>query len=210
MSMRKLKVIGLALVAIFAFTALASAASAAEFESASTNTTIKGEQSTKNVFTVNSRTVECNKATFTGFQAATKAATLEVHPEYSECTGFGLPATVTTTGCNYKFNSPTGSTPNFTGSVNIVSASGETCSNITVAVAGCTVKIGPQGPLSGISYNANGSTVTVTSNVTTIAANVEGSVLICGTNGARTGTYTGTVLTKGFNSGGTQVNIGIM
>jgi hypothetical protein len=204
---RYLKVLSLASLAILALTAIgASAASAAEFVSSTSPTTIEGTQTTANVFTVNSRTIGCEEAKFTGTQFGLSAATWEVHPEYGRCTGFGLPATVTTSGCAYRFDVIGGFTPNFTGHMFVSCGTG----SITITVTGCTVTVPSQGGalgLLGVSYNANGSTVTVSTNVTTLSAVVSGNVLICGTNGTRPLTYTGSDLFKG---NGGAANIGVM
>jgi hypothetical protein len=198
---RKIKVLGLTLVAVFALTAVASAsASAAEFHSESSSTELNGAQQTENVFTVNNRTVKCKTATFAGSQSGTTASTVEVHPTYGNCTAFGLESTVTTTGCNYVLHS--------NGETDIVCAAGK---QIEIEAAGtCHVNVAGQSGLKSVSYSnvGSGSTeeVLVTANVGSIKANVSGSTLVCGTNGERLSTYTGSVLTKG-SSGGSQVGI---
>ena len=147
-------------------------------------------------------------STDSGTQATATATELEIHPEYKECTAFGLSAEVETAGCNYRFGQPSGTGP-FTGNVSIVCETGK---NIVVKAAStCTITVGSQGPLSGITYtNSAGPpmTVTVGSNVG-VSSTVSGNTLICGTNGTRPGTYTGSVLVKGWTSSAmtTQRNV---
>jgi hypothetical protein len=209
---RSLKVMGLALVAVLALTAVAaSAASAAEFHSEASSTFIHGEQSVENVFTVNSRTVTCKEATFTGTQTGTATTTLTIHPTYGNCTAFGLPAKVSTAGCNYQFNQPTGSGP-FSGTVNIVCETGSKI-EINVNEGTCNITVAAQGPLSSLTYTNEGSgssrAVSVGANVSGISSTVSGGILACGTNGTRSATYTGTVLTKGFTNSGMGTEVGV-
>jgi hypothetical protein len=213
---RSLKVMGLALIAVLALTAIeVAAASAAEFESEATETFIHGEQETKNVLTVNSRTVECKVATFDGTQVGRTATTLEVHPVYEECMAFGLPATVTTTGCDYRLNQPGISAEGPTsGTMNVVCTSGDAIT-INVNEGTCSVTVGSQGGstgLVGIGYTNSSSspkTIDLSYSVTAVAANVSGSVLDCGTNGARAATYTGTALATGWTNESMTTPVGI-
>lgn len=198
---RGLRVTGAVLAAIFALSIGASSAFAHEYHVGGVEHS-NGEQATKNVLTVNSRALECQKVTLTAtteIEGPFSGTTWEIHPTYQECTAFGLAATVTTTNCNYRWNEPMGAGP-YTATMNILCGSGA----ITISTAGCTVTIGSQGPLSGTTMTNQGAgeerQILLSLNLTTIAANVSGSVLICGTNGARTATYTGTILAKGWKS----------
>src|ERR1700749_656030 len=102
--LRKLRTLGVAVVAMFVLTAVAaSAASAAAFHSEKSPTFLLGEQKTENGFTTTAGTVKCKKAPFTsGEIIGTSDASVEITPAYSECTAFGQAAEVTTTGCKYK------------------------------------------------------------------------------------------------------------
>jgi hypothetical protein len=111
---RKIKALGLALVAVFAMSAVvASAASAANgtlttFPAGST-VIASGVQVGEHVFTLTDQplqpTVKCKKAVFDGVgtnsEAAGKNETVVVTPTYNECTAFSLPATVEHDGCTY-------------------------------------------------------------------------------------------------------------
>jgi hypothetical protein len=210
---RNLKVLGLALVAVFAMSAVASAsAGAATFHSeiaSPAKTFFNGEQVTENVFTVNGRTVKCTKAVFSGEEVA-PSETLSVTPEYSGCTAFGLASTVAMNGCKYKFHNVTGTGP-FTSPVDIVCPEG---AHITITAAStCTVTVAGQTGLSSVSYTNKGTgtgrDVEVGANISGIASNVSGSVLVCGTNGPESATYTGTVLEKGYTSAAHTTQVGV-
>jgi hypothetical protein len=111
---RKFKALGLALVAVFAMSAVIATAAQA---SAGTLTTfpagktvvVTGEQIGEHVFTFTDHPVggvfnsfKCKKAIFDGVgTVATGATSVTVTPTYSECTAFGQPATITHNGCNY-------------------------------------------------------------------------------------------------------------
>jgi hypothetical protein len=111
---RNLKALGLALVAVFAMSAfVASAASAAQgtlttFPEGST-AIATAEQIGEHEITLTDHPVgggffgfKCKKATFTGTAGVkTGAVSVHAHPVYSECSFFGQPIAVTTTGCDY-------------------------------------------------------------------------------------------------------------
>ena len=113
---RKFKALGLALVAVFAMSAIV--ASAAQALPNGTLTTFPAgktviataEQTGEHEFTLTDHETEpgkfantkCKKATFTGSEGvADGALTIRVTPIYEECTAFGQAATITTTGCHY-------------------------------------------------------------------------------------------------------------
>jgi hypothetical protein len=99
---------------------------------------------TTNVLTLNGGTEKCKKALFSSDEIpGTTFNTLTLHPEYSECTAFGLAATVSTEGCNYVLSTSSATA----GSMAIECANGKEVLT-TVKAAGCTVKIGAQTPSS--------------------------------------------------------------
>lgn len=116
---RKFKALGLALVAVFAMSAIVASAAQAEDGTLTTfPTTIvagTGEQIGEHVFTLTDHKIgegfagtKCKKAVFTGNETNEDGdTTLNVHPVYTECTAFGLNATVTTTGCDYTLHTTT-------------------------------------------------------------------------------------------------------
>jgi hypothetical protein len=100
-------------------------------------------------------TVKCKKATFTGTAAAAEGATeVKVHPVYTECTGFGLPATVTTAGCDrvWKMGEPVAGGWHVT--TDIVCSPG---SLFVFKTATCEVTVGSQTGLTTSSVTNSGS-----------------------------------------------------
>lgn len=202
--MRLLKMLGIAMLAVFSMAVAASAASAAEFHIEGTTGpfTIEADQVAEenHVFTIESGLqTKCKTAHFVGTQAGTSAKTLTVHPTYSNCTAFGLSATINTQSCNYEFLEPTGTGP-FTGKVNIVNCS----TPITITAGTCEVTVGGQGPLSEVTYTNEATspkTVNVGANVSGIKYTKVKDGFLCPLNGTGTkeeGTYTGNTIAKGF------------
>jgi hypothetical protein len=203
---RYLKILGLSAMAVLVIGVVtASAASAApKFTSTGTPTTIHGVQGTTNVFTINGGEVECSTATFEGTMTGTEAASITVHPTYGGCLAFGRSAEITTTGCNFVLSASGTAEIECEGTNKII---------IHVPSGPCTVEVGPQmlGAAS-VSYTNTGtkgsttSGVTVTANVTGITYTSTGGA--CGTGGSN-GTYTGTVLAKGWTNAAKTTQRGI-
>jgi hypothetical protein len=123
---RHFKGIVLALIAVFAGSAVAaSAASAepAEFIStpAAAEITAKQVAGNEHVFTVGGGTVKCKEANFTDKAAKEKSGDGLFRASYGECTAFGLAATVSMHNCEYELlaerTAPGGP---FFGKVNVV------------------------------------------------------------------------------------------
>jgi hypothetical protein len=178
---RKLRVLGLALVAVFAMSVVAaSAAQAAQFTSSSAGP-ISGEQIGEvNEFTTDVGQVECEIGTFTG-TAATAASTQTINANYEECLVGGLvPATVSMGTCDYLFKA--------TGKVDVVCGVG---GKITVLAGKCTITVGPQTELGNVTYENNGSHLLVKAAVTGIKYTLDTG---CNPTGERSnGTYTSEV-----------------
>jgi hypothetical protein len=161
---RNLKVLGLALVAVMAMSAVvASAASAGTAMTKNSNypVAISAEQigSENHVFTSGAgNEVKCKKASFSG-TASAASSNVTVHPSYSECTAFGLAATVTTTGCDYEFTigATIGAGPNYDGTVKLV-CSGTNKILIQAGAGQCEVRIGDENTAAG-AVNQSLSTV---------------------------------------------------
>jgi hypothetical protein len=199
----KFKSLSLALMAVLAMTSLAAAgAQAAEFHSEKENTTFTGGQTSGHVFTTNAGTVTCTEAEFSGNQAAKTVGTVQVTPEYDDCTAFGfLGATVDEKSCTYTFNA-TG--PPLHGGVTIDCSGSD---KITVSVFGCTVTVGPQ-TVGTVAYTNTGSgssrTVDVKAEVSGLTYTQSG--FLCGGSGTfSNGTYTGDTEMKGSSGGATGV-----
>lgn len=207
---RNLRLLGLALAAVFALTAVAaSAAMAEEFHSEKETTTLLGKQTETHKFVTSVGTVTCEVAEFKGTVTGTKKAEndfanpeVTIHPTYEKCklSGININVTVTTTGCNYRFyNVATKSGP-----VDVVCETGK---EITVAGTGCTVKVPGQTGLKTVEYanegTGTGRTVKVTAKVTGIKYTTSG--FLCGTSSKENGEYSGPTKVEGVGPVGIWV-----
>jgi hypothetical protein len=200
---RNLKTLGLAVMAMFALTAVAaSAAQAVEFHSEIENTTLTAstEAGSNSVFDAAGASISCASATFTGTQAAKTSATVTVTPAYTSCTFLGvLNVPVEMHGCQYRFHAG--------GEVDVV---GAPCNGITFEAVGCKVEVKEQTGLKEATYTNLGSgttrEVTVTPHVTGITYTSSG---LCPKNGTFSdGNYTsGNAVVKGESSKGVQAGV---
>ena len=208
---RNAKILGLALVAVLALTAIAaSSASALKFTANSYPVHLTGTQSGSHKFTVTGSTVTCTTATFTG--SATGASTTQtMTPIYTGCTAFGfINSTVTgfphTGGnCDYLFGEPTSSAGVITGHAALTCASGD----VQIDAGPCTVTLQPANntTLKTNTYTLNtpaAGEITVDTNITNVHAEVTKSEFGCPiSKGTHTNaTYTGNTVVKGTNGGG--------
>ncbi|HET7121672.1 MAG TPA: hypothetical protein VFI17_10570 [Solirubrobacterales bacterium] len=187
--MRKFKVFGLLAVSAIAAMALASNASASEIEAEEIGKTISATTLTGHVLTVTEKKVECGSTKFEGTTEVNSDPNFTVHPAYAECKGFGLSATVTTKGCDYRFNA---NTTSGMGSLSIVDHAGETCNGIVITADGgfttCTILVPKQTISSAVSYTNNSSKLKAKITATGIEANVTASTGLCGlTTGVHSG-----------------------
>jgi hypothetical protein len=147
---RKLKALGLALVVVFAMSAVvASAASAKQLHSGSTTgiTHLTGTQigATNQLHLENGTPVKCTTALFDATYNGTTVSELTVTPTYSGCTAAGQKAEIHMNGCTYTITTPAGSADAYTATVHLVCPAGKDVV-ITVPTAGCTVTIQAQTP----------------------------------------------------------------
>jgi hypothetical protein len=213
---KRLKFIGFLAVAIMAMSAVAaSAASAANFGTESAPTFLKGVQETKNVFTVSGGTVKCTGAEFTSAEIKNKEETsITVHPTYTGCTAFGQAATVNTTGCNYILTATSTTTGGVVVECEKTIVGGKEVEDkivVTANTAGCTITVKAQTPTNNmVDYENKGSGATASVLVTSTVEGLtyESTGGICGAPG-NNGTYTGSVLTKGYNTAGFVTQHGI-
>jgi hypothetical protein len=206
---RNLKVLGLALAAVFAMSAVvASAASATvTFHSPVEPTYLTGEQHASNdVFNTDAGEVTCSHATYVGKVAAKTTSTAEVTPSYSGCHLifiFTFNVTVDHNGCTYLFHvDPALENGNAEGSVDIVCPAGKV---IEVTAPGCTVTVPPQTGLRKITFTnagtANAMDITVDVNLTAITYeehNTSGSTCASSTTHTTNGTYSGNATVRGY------------
>jgi hypothetical protein len=190
---RKLKMLGMAFVAVLALAAVsASAASAASYTASSYPTTGTGESAVGNdTFKTEGGVVEC-KSHFEGTLATEAQESLTVKAKYSSCKAFGfLNATVEMNGCDYLFTAPTSTGgANWHAAVHVKCAPGP----ITITAGTCKVTIGEHSPggVVNITNNAGGD-VSVKAAVTGIKYNVTQDGFGCpflGTGERSDGTYT--------------------
>ncbi|HET7120810.1 MAG TPA: hypothetical protein VFI17_06120 [Solirubrobacterales bacterium] len=146
----RIKILGMALVAVLALAALGASAAQAAFVGivtkggATFNGTVEltGEQIGNVRLTIDGSGVECNVAITegTGKDGETWG---RMHPTYEGCTAFGfVNATVTTTGCDFEAMATEETSAGvFAGELKLVCESGK---EVIIAVALCEAKIGPQ------------------------------------------------------------------
>jgi hypothetical protein len=225
---RNLKALGLALVAVFAMSALAASAAQAlpELTAGAHGTAVGTEIIHKDVgtgnnvgheFTVGNRKIKCDEVSFTGDNLATSQTTLTVTPSYNKCTttpalGVVLHGTVTLNGCDYMFHATGFDAPLWTASVDIVCPKDKLIEVHLYKNAGhteeaCTITIGPQEGLTGNSIeNVAGSPndLRIIHDVN-VAVTIHGSKVLCGEG--VTATYEGTTTLKALDTEGKQVNL---
>lgn len=169
--MRNLKVLGLALAAIFAIGALTVAIASADTLTAEQYpVTLTGNQDEQtDAFTTTQGGVNCKKVTYHG-QIVGPTKEFELAPAINECTFFGFPGTVHMNGCKYKFTMTQPGAAATTSLVDIVCPAGQEIT-LTVVSAGtnkCTIHIPPQNGLSHVEWVniGAGATREITGNIT--------------------------------------------
>ena len=200
---RTFKVLGLALVAVLALSAvIASAASAAENFVAEEAATVSVSSNETQVFTYTAGGAQV-KCTGTQVSAAVTTSSPEVTatPSYSGCTGpGGITAHVQFNGgCDFLFT--------INGQVHVCPGGG----TVTIVVTGlCTYHFSAQ-TVSVVTYDNIGSGTTkevkLTPEVTGITATNTNPGFLCGPESSTTGTYSGSVTLTAVNSEGKHVGI---
>jgi hypothetical protein len=195
---RSLKTLGLAVLAITAMTAvMASAANAAAFTGAGgKNAVITVDQTVTNEFKVSTGIVKCTGLKIPATTVTNGTTTVTAHPEYSGCKAFGVNANVITTGCNYVFHLEAGGASK----TDVVCSAGNVI-KVTPIGLDCTVTVGSQTGLVGVTYKNGVNDVIQTINISAIHYIEEG--VNCVSPGTHTnGTYTGTNTITGFEDVG--------
>lgn len=158
--MRNLKILGLALMAMFAMSAVtAGAASADHITAEQYPATLTGKNTTEtDKFLTTTGTVNCKTASYAATISAA-ATSVSATPTYSNCTAFGFPATIDVNGCKYVFNIGAGTT----GDADLSCEAGKTIT-VTAVSAGtikCTVHVASQSDIAGtITYSNTGAGTT--------------------------------------------------
>jgi hypothetical protein len=210
---RKIKALGLALVAALAMSAVAASASQAEFHSSAAHTILSGSQVGNHVFTVGGGfgAIECETANFSGSSTKVTEADQTITPEYKGCfDSFERTVHVNMGGAQYTFTSPAATT----GNANVHVVGGPITISVTSGAGAtiCTVTIKEQTNNNIVYHNLGGTNgVTVTTNTNNVKATTSGGFLNCGvSNGEHTGgTYTGHTTMKGVNTAGEAVSISV-
>jgi hypothetical protein len=219
--MLKLKVFGLALLAVCAVGAVAASAAFANYDGEVETTELIGTQVGENVFKTDVGNVQCTTATFSGSQKGTlkeagvfTSATVTVHPVYGggggTCKLAGQKVTVNTEGCNYQFDEASVAAEP-TAKATVVCEGKEIIIKDTAGL-GCVVNVKSQSPGGLVTFKNEGTgkarTVTVSSGVTGIAyawtATCPNAGGVAGSN--TNGIYEGSVKVEG-KAGGEQRGI---
>ena len=220
---RNLKALGLALIAVFAMSALVSSAAQAEitltaesYPATLTGTKITNAEHPNHIFTYGAfGTFECAKATFHGTLKEANQKSITITPTYSECKAFGLPATMTMNSCTFVYHNETTDISCATEPKHIVIDIYASAAKHAANEKLCELTIGAQVNLEKNIYSNTAGTpndVDVTSSVTEIAAKrIGGSALLCGPAEAK-GTYKGLTTLEAFkdlegNKEGAQIGL---
>jgi hypothetical protein len=211
---RKLKTLGLALVAALALTAVMASAASAQFTSSSHHTILSGSQATSHVTTFGSGfgRISCAVSRLNGTSFSTADHIQTLSPTYENCKdSLGRTVDVTRNTLTYTFQSgvTAGETKgNF-------SMDGELVQTITTGGTHCRITITEEGNSAnnGISYkNLGGSSgVEVTTNTNNVHSSVTGGFFACGTSATTltSGTRTGTTVISGKDTAGNAVQLSI-
>jgi len=206
---RNLKVLGLALVAVFAMGAVvASSASATSFHfnSAADHTIINGSQIGLHKFATTAGEVTCEEANFSATTTTKTETDVTITPVYSKCHinffGSKVSATVAMNGCQYTLTSHQTvagvTTPATIHLVNCTKAA-------EVVAAGCTIKVNTGQTLGGQTITNGVGDIVLTTNTSGITYSHSG--FTCGTGSGTTGTYKGETTVKGSDTEGKAVSI---
>jgi hypothetical protein len=208
---RKLKKLGAALFAIFVMSAVfASVASATNdlFHSELSETTLTGEQVTKNRFTLSGQAVECATAQFHAIMTGKEVSEVTgIVPTYESCTYAGGEAIVTMNGCTYTLTGATDANGDAT--AKIACPAGKHIEITSKAVA-CIITVkekgsanGTQTAEEGVHYTNDGTGSTrgllidLTAKVKVTSDSDPGEGVTCSTLTNATGTLDGTITITG-------------
>jgi hypothetical protein len=213
---RKLKALGLTLVAALALTALAAPAQAApEFHSTTAHTALHGTQELEHIYVFTAGSgfggIECTSVTFEGTTTATTTPEQTVIPSYGNChDSFGRTVHVDLNGCDYKLTINAANSTE--GTAHLVCPTGQSVTlTITSGISTvCTVHFPPQ-TVGGITYHNVGQHITVTVHSTGITSLTTGGFFNCGVSGEHQteGTLEGATTLIGTNTTGEEVTISV-
>lgn len=230
---RNLKVLGLALVAVFAFSAMSASGASAAVGTLTSDGEVTLD-ATENAGTVNALTAfggktECPGSTITGHKYNTTphqlipndVSTITLTPDYVNCKvvegGTTHFATVTMNECDYTLHigETIGATSEYSTTVDVECVAGH---SIVVDVYGnatnelfpgkvCEITVGPQTGLTGATAKNKGTTeIELNGTYTGISASKSG---LCGAGTTTTGEFDIHATATGTNAGGTATGISI-
>jgi hypothetical protein len=165
---RKAKVLGLALIAVFSMGAIAASGAQAtvQFHSDSAPTIVTGSSVESAKFVTSGGTVKCTEESYKGTIATSTTTTVEVTPTYGGCTAFGfIGATVDVNSCKYLFHLTEATAP-FTSTIDIVCSGTD---EITVTAGSCVTHVEAQKGLAHATM-VNAGTTTATKDITATSA----------------------------------------
>ena len=203
---RNLKSLGLALVAVFAMSALtASAASAAEeFHTTVEPAIWKAEQEAAAPvkFNIWGGAIECKTTTFKTTVKTKTTAFLNFTPTFKECTYGTRETKIATNGCTYNFTGAT--TASKDGPIHIECPVGKEIEmTIEKLVPSCTIFIGTQSTSNGVNYTNLATDITGKMTATLKFTKVQGSGNTCEEIKKQgQGEYTGGLTIRAFKDPG--------
>jgi hypothetical protein len=224
---RNIKALGLALVAVFAMSAVAaSSASALHFVSGAGIAKVDGAQVGVNVFTANGSPIECDEATFSGTVVATTTTEQTITPTYKKCRFASKTenATVDMNGCAFILTIPNEADVHNPLHIECPTGAGAITHNgvantkaIVITTPGvCEITIPEQTPTGGgVTYAAgtSGGRKDITVNATISGIHYTTHGLCQSISGKATeftwadGTYAGQITLNGTNSKGEAVDV---
>jgi hypothetical protein len=222
---RKIRALGLSLLALAAIGATTSSAAEAvpKIEVSEHAVLIGVNSKGKHVLASGSRQLECDAAIDGGLSGSTSELT--VAPTFSNCQAlvFGLPrpATFTPNHCEYTYQNMQTAGTSWTATVDILCENpGEEMEAHIYENEGkhkekaslCTVKVPPQQDIGTVVFSnmteASPADITIDMTLASMQYNVSGSAFICGTSSSNA-TYTGTFTMHATNTSNKAIPIGI-
>jgi hypothetical protein len=206
-TVKRVKPVGIAILAAMALTALlgTASASASQFRAEEYPATISSVQVVQQKYKVGSAAniaVKCDSATASGTLAASSSS-ITLTPAYSGCQVAGQFATANANSCKYVFNSTNEAAP-YSGSMDIACSKEGDGIIFTQATSGCEVKFPAQTALGAIEFANTGSNrsraVTGNLNISGVK-NVNSSKCAEGGGTFTNGTLAGSLVVKGTNAG---------
>lgn len=171
--MKRIRVVGLAVVAICAMSAMAAASAVAHEFNATEMGNITSKSLQTQVFHTAAGNVECTAVKVVEGVAVLKSATQTATVQYEKCKAFGLTATVSPAKYEFQAN----------GSVKLLGS-------ITIKATECLVTV-PTGQVVGpVSFRNNGKLVEIVPSVKNITSSGTGTA--CSYASESVGTYVGT------------------